>query len=122
VKKSSFNIIVFSLAASLAIGFSLIGIFSYYIFAPSILEGVKMGVLRVQVGDSLQDLSSQMEQNLHDLNSAKWKIYVDPTIASRKSAEMFVGGGNAIFLQRVARAYECKLTVSSKNMCFYFIK
>lgn len=119
--KKSFVIVVTLLLLSLIVISSLIYI-TYSTFAPSVFESVEMGVFRVQKGDPIQSLARKIEQSLNINNSTKWKIYIDPKISNRKASQTLVGGGNAVFLLLVAKAYGCKCVASSKEMCFSFVE
>lgn len=122
MKSKSSAVTVFALTAFLFIGLLLMILFVRSLFVPSHFENVKVGVFRVQKGDSIEILAPKIERDINDSNYKKWKIYVDPRIIGRTSSEDFVGGGNAILLLRVARAYKCKCTVSPEESTFRFIE
>lgn len=122
IMKSSSKINTSQFSSLLLIGAALISMFIYCVFTPSQFEKVKIGIFRVQIGDPVQVLASQMEQSISDNNKEKWKIYIDPKVCGRTSCETFVGGGNGIFLLRVARAYKCKCVVSTEDLSFRFVE
>ena len=98
-------------AAFFAVVSILFGLLVYFVFTyEGPLERQKIGIINVRAGALLESVVYDINLELKR-NGSTWSVVLDEQIADYASRRNFGGGGNAVFLQPLAREFNCNILV-----------